>query len=167
MVAITESGVTFGQFSVEDCYQIEHSQGHNSLGQGFKMVEFTYLTDQKLFVVEAKSSIPKPTNQPDYDDYWCEIFEKFENALLLQMMAYVKRNSVANAELPINHKDMDWQQTSLQLRLVIPTVPTQHLTQITDKFRLKLSKLKKLWNIKDTHIFVLNEEMARREGLLV
>lgn len=167
MITITESGVTFGNFSTDNCYQIEHSQGHDSLGEGFKMVEFTYLIEQRLFVVEAKSSIPRPTNQPDYDNYWSEIFEKFENALLLQMMAYVRRNSVANSELPINHKDMDWQQISLQLRLVIPTVPTQHLTSITDKFRQRLSKLKKLWNIKDPHIFVLNEEMARREGLLV
>lgn len=167
MVTIIESGLTFGNFSPDDCYPIEHSQGHKSLGEGFKMVEFTYLSNQKLYVVEAKSSIPKPTKQPDYDNYWDDIFEKFENALLLQMMAFVKRNPLAEAELPQNHKIIDWQQTSLQLRLVIPTVPNQHLTPITDKLRKRLHKLKKLWNIKDNHMFVINEEKARLEGLLV
>lgn len=167
MVAITESGITFGHFSTDDCYEIEHSQGHNSLGQGFKMVEFTYMSGQKLFVVEAKSTIPRSTSQPEYDNYWDEIFEKFENALTLQLMAFVKRNPLAESELPQNHKLIDWQQTSLQLRLVIPTVPKQHLAPITDKFRQRLYKLKKLWSISDTHIFVINEEKARQEGLLV
>ena len=37
MVSITESGVNFGYFSEEDLYKIEHSQGHLSLGEGFKM----------------------------------------------------------------------------------------------------------------------------------
>ncbi len=167
MVTITESGVIFGNFAQDDCYQIEHSQGHKSLGEGFKMVEFTYLSNKKLYVVEAKSSIPRPTTQPDYDKYWDEIFEKFENALTLQMMAFVKRNQSAEAELPQNHKRINWQQTSLELRLVIPTVPTQHLAPITHKFRKHLYKLRKLWSISDTHMFVINEEKARLEGLLV
>ncbi|WP_330960562.1 hypothetical protein [Photobacterium sp. 53610] len=167
MVTITESGMTFGDFDQDDCYQIEHSQGHNSLGQGFKMVEFTYLLEQKLFVVEAKSTIPRATSQPDYDNYWDEIFEKFENALTLQLMAFVKRNMLAESELPPNHKRMDWQQTSFQLRLVIPKVPNGHLAPITHKFRQRLHKLKKLWCISDAHIFVVNEEKARQEGLLV
>ncbi|WP_243976551.1 hypothetical protein [Vibrio natriegens] len=166
MVTINESGVTFGNFAQDDCYQIEHSLGHNSLGQGFKMVEFTYLSNDKLFVVEAKRSIPRASSQPDYDNYWDEIFEKFENALILQMMAFVKRNQRAEAELPQNHKLMDWQQTTLQLRLVIPTVPNQHLAPITHKFRKRLHKLKKLWSISDKHMFVINEEKARLEGLL-
>ncbi|QTL35934.1 hypothetical protein [Pseudoalteromonas viridis] len=167
MIRIPESGVEFGDLKADDCYQIEHSQGHQSLGDGFKMVEFTYLREQKLFVVEAKSSIPKASSQPDYDNYWAEILEKFENALLLQVMAYLKRNPSAEQELPTNHTAMDWQHTSLQLRLVIPKVPTQFLPPLTDKFRQSLKRLKTLWCIRDSHIFVLNEDKARSEGLLV
>ena len=167
MVSITESGVNFGDFSEEDLYKIEHSQGHLSLGEGFKMVEFTYLREQDLFVLEAKSSIPKAESQPDYDNFWDEIFEKFENALLLQIMGFLKRNPSVEQELPNNHKSIQWQTTIINLRLVIPKVPTQYLPPITDKFRQRLSKIKKLWNIKDTNIFVLNEEKARAEGLLI
>ncbi|MGI2910643.1 hypothetical protein [Vibrio alginolyticus] len=169
MVSITESGVIFGNFAPDNCYQIEHSQGHSSLGQGFKMVEFTFLTDQKLYVIEAKSSIPNPqTDLSKYDEFWNEIFEKFENALLLQMMGYVRRNEHSANELPQNLKTMNWEQISIQLRLVIPKVPDgEALNQITLKFRQRMLKLKKLWNINDAHIFVLNEGKARREGLLV
>ena len=63
MVSITESGVNFGDFSEEDLYKIEHSQGHLSLGEGFKMVEFTYIRNSSLFVIEAKSSIPRASNK--------------------------------------------------------------------------------------------------------
>ena len=144
MVSITESGVNFGDFSEEDLYKIEHSQGHLSLGEGFKMVEFTYLKNQKMFMVEAKSSIPNPRNTSDYENYWNEIFEKFENALPLQMMGCLKQNSIVEQELPSNHKLIDWQKATIQLRLIIPKVPNQHLPQITDKFRQRLHKIKKL-----------------------
>ena len=148
MISINESGVIFGYFLSDDCYKIEHSEGHKSLGDGFKMVEFTYLREQDLFVLEAKSSIPKAESQPDYDNFWDEIFEKFENALPLQMMGCLKQNSIVEQELPSNHKLIDWQKATIQLRLIIPKVPNQHLPQITDKFRQRLHKIKKLWNIK-------------------
>ena len=167
MIFFEESGVSFGSVPRDDFYKIEHSKGHKSLGNGFKMVEFTYLKNQKMFMVEAKSSIPNPRNTSDYEDYWNEIFEKFENALPLQMMGCLKQNSIVEQELPSNHKLIDWQKATIQLRLIIPKVPNQHLPQITDKFRQRLHKIKKLWNINDMNIFVINEEKARKEGLVL
>ena len=167
MISINESGVVFGRFSSDALYKIEHSQGHKNLGDGFKMVEFTYLNNQDLFVIEAKSSIPKPTSQPDYDNYWNEILEKFENALLLQMMGYLKRNQFAEEELPANHKNIEWKHTTIKLRLVIPPIPNKYLPSITEIFRKKMKKVKKLWCIKDVDIFVINEEKAHDEGLLI
>ena len=82
MIFFEESGVSFGSFPRDDFYKIEHSKGHKSLGNGFKMVEFTYLKNQKMFMVEAKSSIPNPRNTSDYENYWNEIFEKFEKCII-------------------------------------------------------------------------------------
>lgn len=167
MIKITESGVTFGTFSADDCYQIEHSQGHKALGESFKMVEFTYLNGQKLFVVEAKSSIPSSKKSPEeYTGFWRDIFEKFENALLLQLMGCLQRNPAAALELPQSLRSINWAQTQLHLRLVIPKAPDEFLSSLTDKFRKVLHKLKVQWCIDDLHIFVLNEQKARREGLL-
>ncbi len=45
MITIKESGVTFGHFDEKDIYKIENSAGHQGLGDGFKIVEFTYLTE--------------------------------------------------------------------------------------------------------------------------
>lgn len=166
MVSITESGVNFGNFSEEDLYRIEHSQGHRSLGEGFKMVEFTYIRESSLFVIEAKSSIPRPTNKEDYDKFWNEIFEKFENALLLQLMGCLQRNDTVMQELPNNHKQIQWNRISIKLRLVIPSVPSEHLAPLTDFFRKKIHKIKILWNIPNGDIFVLNKELALKENLI-
>ena len=43
MITIQESGMTFGNFDEKDIYKIENSAGHQGLGDGFKIVEFTYL----------------------------------------------------------------------------------------------------------------------------
>lgn len=167
MVTIVESGLQFGDFSEHDIYQIEHSAGHSSLGSGFKMVEFTYLNNQSLFIVEAKSSIPNPKNKEDYDKFWDEIFEKFENALLLQLMGCLKRNEAVTSELPLNHKKIEWDKTLIKLRLVIPTVPTEYLPPMTDSFRKKIYKIKTLWQIKNEDIFVINEDKANKERLII
>jgi len=166
MVTIKESGVVFGDFPEDNFYRIEHSAGHKFLGDGFKMVEFVFLDDKKLFLLEAKSSIPKPAQEKNWDDFWDGITEKFENGLLLQIMGCVKRNNAVYRELPDNLATMDWEKTSLQLRLVIPEVPTKHLPQMTDKFRQQLHKLRKIWNIDNRHIVVINSEKAQHEGLL-
>ena len=166
MVSITESGVNFGDFSEEDLYKIEHSQGHLSLGEGFKMVEFTYIRNSSLFVIEAKSSFPRASNKEDYDKFWNEIFEKFENALLLQLMGCLQRNDIVMQELPNNHKQIQWNRVSIKLRLVIPSVPSEFLGPLTESFRQKIHKIKILWKIPNEDIFVLNKELALKENLI-
>lgn len=167
MISIPESGVIFGYFPADSCYQIEHSKGHKSLGDGFKMVEFTYLAGEKLFIVEAKSTIPKASSKPDYENFWNDIYEKFENALLLQLMGSLGRNQAAANELPKHLKQLNWEQATLQLRLVIPPVPNEFLPPLTETFRKRLQKISKQWSIHSSHLFVINENKARQEGLLV
>ena len=167
MVSIIESGVTFGDFSEHDVYKIENSQGHKSLGQGFKIVEFTYINKNNLFVIEAKSTIPRPTNVDDYNKFWAEIFEKFENSLLLQLMGCLERNEIVQQELPTHHKKIQWNKTSIKLRLVIPEAPLEALPPLTDSFRQKVHKIKTLWNIPNDDIFVLNKAKALQENLII
>ena len=137
MIFFEESGVSFGSFPRDDFYKIEHSKGHKSLGNGFKMVEFTYLKNQKMFMVEAKSSIPNPRNTSDYENYWNEIFEKFENALPLQMMGCLKQNSIVEQELPSNHKLIDWQKAMKAhpkyKRLTQSTEAVERATRLRDE----------------------------------
>lgn len=169
MTTIEESGMTFGPFDTEACYQIEHSNGHRSLGEGFKMVEFTYFDEPsaKLWLVEAKSSIPNPkTDATEYETYFDNLFEKFENALLLHGTSALGRNQVCCAELPIKMQGMPWPALQIQLRLVIPDVPNHFLPQLTDKLQTHLKKLLAVWRHDLMDIKVINADFARREGLI-
>lgn len=167
MITIKESGVTFGHFDEKDIYKIENSAGHQGLGDGFKIVEFTYLRSNVLFFIEAKSSIPKPESTSDYEDFWQAILEKFENALLLELMGCLRRNQQVYNELADNHKNIDWEKVDIRIILVIRPVPKEYLVSITDVFRKRLKKILKLWSIKYANIFVINEEQAIQQNLAV
>ncbi|MNH72659.1 hypothetical protein D3C73_248310 [compost metagenome] len=130
------------------------------------MVEFTLLNEDGFYIVEAKSSIPRPSSKLEYEKYWQEILEKMENALLLHAMAHVQRNTAAREELPENMATIDWKTINIKLRLVIPSIPDSHLPPITDAFRQTVKKLKKMWGIQDINIAVLNEGKARKNNLI-
>lgn len=169
MIRIEESGMIFGPFDNQACYRIEHSNGHKSLGNGFKMVEFTYFDEsvEKLWLVEAKSSIPNPkTDAAKYETYFDQVFEKFENALLLHGTGALDRNQDCSSELPAKMYEMPWSTLQLQLRLVIPNVPNEFLPQLTDKLKQRLQKLLAIWRHDLMDVKVINAEFARREGLI-
>lgn len=166
-ITIDESGMKFGIYNAEDCYIIENSQGHKSLGDGFKMVEFTLLRPEGLYVIEAKTSIPRPASIPDYDNFWQDIIEKMDNALQLHVIAHMKRNDIAYNELPLKMKEINWQSIPFLLRLVIPGVPDGYLPQLTDAFRIRAAKLKRKWILKDLHIAVINENKAKNTNLTI
>jgi len=169
MIRIEESGMIFGPFDDQACYRIEHSNSHKSLGNGFKMVEFTYFDEpsDKLWLVEAKSSIPNPkTDAAKYETYFDQVFEKFESALLLHGTSALERNQACFEELPLKMKAMPWSVLKLQLRLVIPDTPNEFLPQLTDKLKQRLQKLLAVWRQDLMDIKVINADFARREGLI-
>lgn len=166
-ITILESDMTFGIYHVDYCYLIENSKGHMSLGEGFKMVEFTLLRPEGLYVVEAKKSLPRPDSVPAYDNFWQDILEKMDNALQLHVMAHVRRNNPAYSELPSEIQSINLSTIDFLLRLVIPGVPDNHLPNITQVFRTRAAKLKRKWILNELHIAVINENKARTAGLIV
>lgn len=168
MVCIEESGVAFGPFDISRCFLIEQSETVKALKQGIKIVEFTYYSpENKFFVVEAKSTIPKKnTNESKYQDFFRNIVEKFENSLTIHAMHTLGRNAHMKNEAPALMQNLCWEDLSIQLRLVIPAVPTEYCPPLTDKLKQELSKLKKLWGISEFGIKVINAELASQEGLI-
>ncbi|CAI2483272.1 Uncharacterised protein [Serratia proteamaculans] len=166
-ITILESEMTFGIYDVEHCYLIENSKGHVSLGEGFKMVEFTLLRPEGLYVIEAKKSIPRPNSAPEYDNFWQDILEKMDNALQLHVMAHIRRNDVAHSELPEEIQGINLSTVNFLLRLVIPDVPDKYLPEITQTFRQRAAKLKRKWVLNELHIAVINKNKARTAGLVI
>ncbi|MDQ6953600.1 MAG: hypothetical protein Q9M15_08745 [Mariprofundaceae bacterium] len=164
MISPIESGIIFGPYKKDDCYLIEKSKELSKLS-GIKIAEFVLIKGDSLWVVEAKSSIPKPTNEKQYNDFFIEIHDKLLNTVTITFNAITKRNKNIYGELPVNVKGINIQNTDIYLRLVIPTVPKKFLPPMTDKMRKVMSIVMKTWGIKDFQVQVLNEDMLISQGL--
>ena len=93
---IIESGMTFGPFPENQCFYIEKSKGYAAIQEHVQMAEFLLLrtSNEKpvIWIVEAKSSTPRPETQPDFDDFIAEIREKLINAFSLGWASCLKRH---------------------------------------------------------------------------
>lgn len=165
MISINESGLEFGPFEDEDCFQIELSEAIRNLGDGVKIPEFIAHiklepnTDGYIAIVEAKSSIPK-----EREIFFQEIKEKFINAVTIFCASLLGRHPDVLNEIPSNLKVSLQSASDIKLVLVIPAVPDEYLPQITDSLRHLLSVECKIWGLKDKDIFALNHRLAAKHG---
>lgn len=165
MITVAESGVVFGPFEEDNFFPVEKSRWLSRL-EGIKACELVYWKPQKgkLYFIEAKSSIPSHRNSPsEYEAYFVELFEKFDNSLQLLVSGILGRPKELASELGSGVSSLDWEQAQICFYLVIPKVPDQYLPDLTEKLRKALSRQRKVWN---ATVFVINERLAFREGLL-
>lgn len=71
--AIIESGMTFGPFAAGECFYVEKSKCYGLIQDGVQMAEFLLLRQKQdhapvIWVVEAKSSSPRPATQPNFTE---------------------------------------------------------------------------------------------------
>jgi len=166
MISPIESGVTFGPYEEEDCYLIEKSTVVSKLS-GIKIAEFVLSKENSLFIVEAKSSIPRLTNKEDSDRFFSEIHDKLLNTLTITFNGIVGRNDRVKGELPANIKLIRIDKVDVSLLLVIPDVPMEQLPPMTDKIRSVMRLVMKTWGIKDFQVLVLNKDLLTKHGLKI
>ncbi|WP_210398140.1 hypothetical protein [Motiliproteus sediminis] len=166
MITITESGVDFGPFEEESVFRVEKSPSVTSL-KGIKTCEFAWWRNDgnQLAFIEAKSSIPNSRRSPDeFEEYFISMLEKFDNSLQVLLIGTQGRRDKLSAELGNEIAVLNWQQAQILFYLVIPAVPKEYLSPLTDKLRTTLSRQLTIWQ---ANAFVINEQMAREKGLLV
>ncbi|MDD3040643.1 hypothetical protein [Bacteroides sp.] len=168
-VIIQESGMTFGPFANEHCFWIEKSAIYGKIQGGVKIAEFILLQpDQNsLFVLEAKTSSPNPQNGESrykFEDYITEIAEKLLNALTLGVTSCLERHIDIKNEVPIGFKNLAYNSLKIILILVIKDHKQEWLSPVNDALKKKLAAAIKTWPL---NIIVLNESLARRNGLLI
>lgn len=164
MLSPVESGLTFGPYEDDDCYLIEQSEEVKKL-TGVKIAEFVLLQGKSLSIVEAKSSIPKPSNEKDYDKFFSEVHDKLLNALTITASGVIGRNLKVSSELPSNIKKIKLGEIKIFLILVIPKAPTAYLPQISDKIRKVMRVPISTWGINYYDIQVLNTDMVIKRSL--
>ena len=165
---IIESGMTFGPYPEGDCFYIEKSETYQKIKEGVKIAEFLLLHSQDesiVWIVEAKQSSPRPENQPNFDAFILEIQEKLTHALTLSVATCLKRHSTYE-ELPNSFQTLDLEKASFRLILVIKGHQEAWLPPLQDALKKALNPTIKTWKLSATSVVVLNDTMARLQGLI-
>lgn len=168
--AIIESGMTFGPYPAGQCFYIEKSACYEKVQEGVQMAEFLLLKEQQqgptVWVVEAKSSSPRPETQPNFAAFIDEIRTKLTNGFLLAVAARLQRHPVAEDELPAAFKTLDLKAQGFRFVLVINGHKQEWLAPLQSALSLALKPVVKTWALPAISVAVLNHEMAVRYGLI-
>lgn len=169
--AIIESGMTFGPYPAGQCFYIEKSKCYEKVKEGVQIAEFLLLKQQlsgtTVWVVEAKSSTPRPETQPNFDSFIEEIRNKLANGFLLAVAARLQRHPEAEDELPEPFKTFDLTVQQFRFVLVINGHKAEWLVPLQNALSLALKPLVKAWALPSTSVAVLNHEQAQEKGLIV
>lgn len=171
MQSIVESGMTFGPYPAAECFYIETSNCYRSIQHGVQMAEFLLLRQREgkapvIWVVEAKSSSPRPETQPGFAKFIDEIREKLTNGFLLGMAARLQRHAAANEELSELFKEVDLQSLEYRFVLVINGHRKEWLVPLQEALSSALKPLMSVWALQPTSVMVLNHESALKLRLI-
>lgn len=171
MEAIIESGMTFGPYPAGQCFYIEKSACYEKVQEGVQMAEFLLLKQQQqgptVWVVEAKSSSPRPETQPNFAEFIDEIRTKLTNGFLLAVAARLQRHPTAENELPDAFKTLDLKSRGFRFVLVINGHKQEWLEPLQSALVQALKPIVKTWALPATSVAVLNHELAQQHGLIL
>jgi len=170
-ITIVESGMTFGPFDSSECFHVETSGAYKKIRPGVKMAEFVWLRrdaspNPKLWVVEAKSSSPKPAPPGRFKEFIDEIREKLVNALAMVFSARLGRPQSAHADLPTAISTMDLSKIDVRFILVVNGHKTEWLPNLKDALSTALLPTVRTWGITTPAMVVLNDASARKKALI-
>jgi hypothetical protein len=168
---ISESGMRFGPYPDGTCFHIERSKVYGNVEQGVRIAELLLIRKGKenrpdIWVVEAKSSSPRPETQPNFDAFVSEIRDKLINAFSLGWASCLQRHEFAAAELPEPFRRLNLSETGVRFVLVINGHREEWLPPIKDALNKALSATIKTWAFSPTSVAVINNVMAVKYGLI-
>ncbi|MEJ2795013.1 hypothetical protein WAE56_16535 [Iodobacter sp. LRB] len=167
---IIESGMSFGPYSVDDCFELEKSAIYQRIQKQVMMAEFALIRQKEgqprvIWLVEAKSSSPRPETQPGFDAFIDEIRQKLSNALHLVLSAKLNRHRESVTDLPNGFKSLTLQE-DFKLVLVINNHRSEWLPPLQDALNSVLRTLVSTLGLRPNSVAVINDVMARSYGLI-
>lgn len=163
-VSFEESGMTFS-FPEEQLYRIEKDTFVNK-AEGFAVCECVVRsTDGKLWLIEAKSSSPKPDGlkgEERFRKFIKEITKKFADTLTVYNAVLLRHNAdnIPGVLRKPTAKDC------YQLYLIINGHKAEWLPAISNALKSELRGLLYVWHIEDKDVKVINEQIAKSKGLI-
>ncbi len=171
MQPIIESGMRFGIYPEGYCFHIEKSDLYQKIQEDIKIAEFLLYrgTDKNnqsaVWIIEAKSSSPQRSTQPNFNNFIQEIKKKFFNTVFLYLSIKLQRHPVLD-ELPSIFQDLDIKKTNFRFILVIKGHQDGWLPPLQDALTKALQPMIKIWNLPPTAVVVLNDGGAQKWGLI-
>lgn len=170
---IVESGMTFGPYPKGHCFFIEKSATYKKIQNNVQIAEFLLLRHTKdgspvVWVVEAKSSSPKPATLPNFDGFIIDIHEKLMNAFSLGIAICLNRHKTSQAELPDLFKTLDLSIASVRFVLVVKGHREEWLPPLQEALSKALNSTIKtnIWNFLPLTVAVINDDLALKYGLI-
>ncbi len=168
---INESGMTFGPFPPGHCFYIEESEIYKRVQHGVQMAEFLLLRPSPdkpptIWIIEAKSSTPRPETQPNFDTFIQEIRDKLTNALSLGLAACLNRHPNQGNDISEVFRELDLSATQFRLILVVNGHNAAWLPPLRDALVNALRTTTKLWALSPNAVVVINDEIARSYNLI-
>ena len=166
---INESGMDFGPFADGCLFRLEESAVYRKIEEGVQMAEFVAVqggSEVRLVTLEAKMSSPRAGNEPDFSSYIEAVSSKLMNGFQLLHAIRLGRHHKAGEVLPSGFQTIDFGTCEHRLLLVIKNAEKEWLPPIQDALHSALRSHVKLWSLGPKAVIVLNEEGARRKGLI-
>ncbi|MBK5964236.1 hypothetical protein CCR95_09090 [Thiocystis minor] len=172
-ILLEESGMCFGPFDVDDCFAIEQSPLYQRMRQGVKIAEMAVLRQAQggltVWIIEAKSSSPRPAGTDDagrLDRFINEVSEKLDNALKITLASCLGRHGATRDLLPRNFITLDLAKVSFRLILVVKGHQPDWCAPLQDALHKALLPLVRTMGLSPTAVAVINDEHARKWGLI-
>lgn len=164
---VDESGMVFNIENSDNLYHIEKSKLYKKLSDAVKIAEFLYVDkDKNCTIIEAKSSSPnQKINTERFNEYIDEVKAKFINAYTIYIANRLGRHTKEDFnEMSKPFQTLKIESQNFSFILIIKDHKKEWLQSVSDSLKKNIKVFLKSWNIKDSQIKVLNEELARESG---
>lgn len=159
----TESGMIFKD-DEDILFNIEQSEIYKSIRNGVHICDFIYLKGNKLFIIEAKRSSPRPDNHENFEKFIHEITRKFIDTLILFLGMSLKRPYPKPLEMSSELASIDFSRINIILCLIINGNRLEWMPPINDALNNESAHIRKTFIIRS--IIAINDIEARRKQLI-
>ena len=149
-----------------DSFPIEKSDIMSDY-DSLKACEYFAMINDRLTMIEAKSSSPQPKNKAEFDEYIADIGQKFIDTLLMFNAIMLDRHGKDyKAGFPSNIQSQNISKVRYALYLIVHGNETEWMIPIQDALKDYLRHVLNAWNIPDANVYALNHEDAQAKGLI-
>lgn len=153
-------------FADDDVFRIEKDELVCGCS-GLKACECVVLISSRIAFIEAKSSTPNPNSGERFNEFIDDIKQKFTDSLnLFEGIKTGHLGEEALMRLPLNLRNAEIHTNDYLIYLIVHGHRLDWLPGLQDALREALRNVIKEWNLRDSNVKALNEEIAKELHLI-